>query len=157
MPDAPDVIHATSIALNGRAALICGPSGSGKSDLALRCLMQGPSRISNNRADLIADDYTVVRVNDGEVFLSAPESIRDQMEVRGVGVVPFLAIQEARLALIVDLTGADQIERLPDPFPRREIAGLSFPVLRLAAFEASAASKLLLMLEQIDCLEGVKR
>lgn len=153
MPDAHNVIHGTSIAVNGRAALICGPSGSGKSDLALRCLMQGPSRLAGGQVDLVADDYTVVRVNDGAVFLSAPESIRNRLEVRGVGVVPIAAIETAQLVLVVDLTPADQIERLPDPFPRREIAGISLPVLRLAAFEASAASKLLLALEQIDRLD----
>lgn len=154
MPDAHNVVHATSIALNGRAALICGPSGSGKSDLALRCLMQGGNHLVKDQAELVADDYTVLRVDKGEVFLSAPESIRDRLEVRGIGVVPVKAIEEARLVLVVELTQARHIERLPDPLPRREIAGVSFPVLRLAAFEASAAPKLLLMLEQIDRLEA---
>lgn len=154
MPDAHNVVHATSIALNGRGALICGPSGSGKSDLALRCLMQGANRLVGNQAELVADDYTLLRVDDGAVFLSAPESIRDQLEVRGIGIVAVKAADEARLVLVVELTEAKHIERLPDPFPRREIAGVSFPVLRLAPFEASAASKLLLMLEQIDRLEA---
>lgn len=154
MPDAHNVVHATSIALNGRGALIYGPSGSGKSDLALRCLMQGSNRLVGNQAELVADDYTVLRVDSGRVFLCAPESIRDRLEVRGIGVVPVKAVEEARLVLVVELTEAQHIERLPDPRPRKEIAGVSFPVLRLAAFEASAAPKLLLMLEQIDRLEA---
>lgn len=154
MPGAHNVVHATSISLNGRGALIYGPSGSGKSDLALRCLMQGSNRLAGNQAELVADDYTVLRVDKDRVFLSAPESIRDQLEVRGIGIVAVKAADEARLALVVELTEAHHIERLPDPLPRREIAGISFPVLRLAAFEASAAPKLLLMLEQIDRLEA---
>ena len=153
MADAPDLIHATSIALNGRAALICGPSGSGKSDLALRCLMQGSSPLVRGQVRLVADDYTHFRRQDDAVFLRAPDSIRNKLEVRGYGIVSLDAIDEARLALIVELVGAHQVERLPDPLPLREIAGVPVPVLRLAAFEASAACKLLLALAQFGNVE----
>lgn len=154
MADAPDVIHGTAIALDGRAALICGPSGSGKSDLALRCLMQGPSPLVRGQARLVADDYTHFRLQDGAVLLRAPEAIRGKLEVRGYGIIALNSVEEARLALIVDLVSAHQIERLPDPMPRREIAGISVPVLQLAAFEASAAFKLLLVLERFGNVEG---
>lgn len=153
MVDAPEIIHGTAIALDDRAALICGPSGSGKSDLALRCLMQGSNPLVRGKVRLVADDYANVRVLGGTVFLRAPEAIRDKLEVRGYGIVPLAAIDEARLALIVELVGAHQIERLPDPVPHREIAGISVPVLRLAAFEASAACKLLLALGQFGNVE----
>ncbi|MCY7339163.1 MAG: aldolase, partial [Sphingomonas bacterium] len=36
-----ETIHASTVALNGRAVLITGPSGSGKSDLTLRLLDRG--------------------------------------------------------------------------------------------------------------------
>lgn len=153
MADAPDVIHATTIALNGRAALICGPSGSGKSDLALRCLMQGPSPLVRGQARLVSDDYTIFRRQDDAVFLRAPETIRDKLEVRGYGIVSLETVEEARLVLIVELVSAHQIERLPDPLPQREFAGVEVPVLRLAAFEASSACKLLLVLGQFDNVE----
>lgn len=157
MADALEVIHGTAIALDDRAALICGPSGSGKSDLALRCLMQGPNPLVIGKVRLVADDYANVRVQDGAVFLSAPEAIRDKLEVRGLGIVSLPAMEEARLALIVELVGAHQIERLPYPVPYREVAGFSVPVLRLAAFEASAACKLLLALGQFGNVDDWSR
>jgi len=151
---APDVIHGTAIALDGRAALICGPSGSGKSDLALRCLTQAPNPLIKGEVRLVADDYTAVAVKDGAVYLSAPKTIRDKLEVRGVGIVNIPAIDEARLVLIAELVGADQIERLPDPIPQRNIAGVTVPVLQLAAFEASTPSKLLLALSRLSKEKG---
>lgn len=154
MPDAHEVLHATAIAVGERAALICGPSGSGKSDLALRCLMMGDNQLIKGKVRLVSDDYTQVRAQDGTVFLSAPRTIRNKLEVRGYGIVTVPALEVARLVLVAELVGADQIERLPDPMPRREIAGVSVPVLRLAAFEASAACKLLLAIGQFGNVEG---
>ena len=50
-------IHATCVAIRGRAVLITGPSGAGKSDLALRLIDRG--------AVLVRDDYTVLtRIGD---------------------------------------------------------------------------------------------
>ena len=47
-----ETLHATSVAIGGRAVLLCGPSGVGKSDLALRLIDRG--------ATLVSDDYTLV-------------------------------------------------------------------------------------------------
>lgn len=49
------LFRATAIELNKAAALIEGPSGSGKSDLALRCIGRG--------ARLISDDYVELEKN----------------------------------------------------------------------------------------------
>jgi len=48
VPAAPILVHATAIAIDGRAVLLRGPSGAGKSDLALRLIDAG--------ARLVADD-----------------------------------------------------------------------------------------------------
>ena len=48
-----ETLHATTVAIDGRAVLISGPSGSGKSDLALRLLDRGFT--------LVSDDQTIVR------------------------------------------------------------------------------------------------
>ncbi len=49
-----ETIHASSVAIDGRAVLITGPSGSGKSDLTLRLLDRGFS--------LVSDDQTLVKM-----------------------------------------------------------------------------------------------
>src|SRR5690606_40609359 len=65
-----------SIALKGRAALIRGESGSGKSDLALRCLAQPASDLISGQALLVADDQVRAEGRGGKVHLSCPETIK---------------------------------------------------------------------------------
>ena len=48
-----ETVHARTVAKEGRAVLISGPSGSGKSDLALRLLDRG--------FVLVSDDQTIDR------------------------------------------------------------------------------------------------
>jgi len=113
-----------------RGALIEGASGSGKSDLALRALQAG--------LRLVADDRTVVWAADGRLFGRAPETLRDLIEVRGVGVVREPALAFCEIVLIVR-PGVP--ERLPEPLCD-DIAGVELPVLELAYLEASAPAKL---------------
>jgi HPr kinase/phosphorylase len=109
-PQDRDILHATAVAdAAGRGLLILGPSGSGKSALALQMIALG--------ARLIADDRTVVTVEGEAVMLSCPPTIRGMIEARGVGLLRVDAIRRAWLHLAVDL-GATEEDRLP---PHREI------------------------------------
>ena len=45
-----ETLHASCVAINGRAVLIEGRSGSGKSDLALRLIDQGGVLVSDDQA-----------------------------------------------------------------------------------------------------------
>src|SRR5689334_23520913 len=56
LAEASENVHATAIALGGNAALIRGAPGSGKSDLALRCLAIAPTALVPCPASLVADD-----------------------------------------------------------------------------------------------------
>ena len=140
------LVHGTCIALDSRAALLRGEPGAGKSDLALRFL----DMYRDQSAALIADDQTHLVVRGGELIASAPEPIRGQLEVRGIGIVEVATRGEAVLALAVDLVDRTDVERLPaDPGPREVILGLSIPVIRLAPFEASAPVKLKLAFDRV--------
>lgn len=139
-------IHATAIAIEGKAVLIRGPSGSGKSDLALRCLAMGPSRLVPFDARLVADDYVEIERHGERLVATAPAAIRGRLEVRGMGIVSLEWVAEAEIRLVADLVDATMLSRLPDPIPEAEIAGLRLPLLRLAAFDASTPAKLLLSL-----------
>ena len=57
-----ETLHASSVSIDGRAVLIEGMSGSGKSDLAMRLIDRG--------ATLVSDDYTIVRRVDGMVDIA---------------------------------------------------------------------------------------
>ena len=112
-------IHSSSVELDGKAILIKGESGSGKSSLALKLIMLG--------AKLIADDQTTVFINKGEVFLRAPSSLPFGLEIRGVGIISPPRCKKAKLKLVIDLSEVET-SRLPSLHERRiDILGYSFP------------------------------
>ena len=139
-------IHATALALGGKAALIRGPSGSGKSDLALRCIASAPLPHVPHRAELVADDpVALTRTYDG-IDVSAPPAIAGKLEVRGLGVLEMPYRASARLALVIDLVPPDEVPRYPLEEVTTIFLGRAVPTLRLAPFEASSPAKLALAL-----------
>ena len=146
---AVELVHGTAIALAGRAALIRGASSSGKSDLALRCLMQAPTTLVPHAAELVSDDQVLIERDGQQLFVRAPPAIRGLLEVRGLGIVRVPAIDAGQLSLVVDLVAADKVERLPES-RRVVVVGAPVPCLELTAFEISAPLKLLLALQQVS-------
>lgn len=132
--------HASAVALDGRGVLILGPSGSGKSSLALQMIGQG--------AVLIADDQVELTRRDDAVIAAAPAAIAGLIEARGVGLIraPWAA---APLALVVDL-GRAEPDRLP-PFRHTSVMDMRLPlVLGPLTAHLSAAICLLLRGGRID-------
>ena len=134
-----ETLHASTVALDGRAVLITGPSGSGKSDLALRLLDRG--------FKLVSDDQTLVRLDGGRLVASAPPSIAGKLEVRGIGIVDIEQAGDVPVALLVELTS--DIERLPDDARERPLLGIPLPIVSIDAMTASAASKVALALDRL--------
>lgn len=139
-----DILHGTAIAVGGCGVLIRGPSGTGKSDLALRCLMLplGPDQRANTSL-LIGDDAVKVVADDTGVTLSvANTSFLGVIEVRGVGLFEVPHAPNARLGLVVDLVDAGEtIPRLPEPGETVKICGVPVRRIALHGFEASAPLK----------------
>jgi HPr kinase/phosphorylase len=101
-----EIRHASAVAIDGRAVLIQGPSGSGKSGLALELIAHG--------ATLIADDLARLVLREGWPWVLAPERLAGVIEARGVGLVRTAHSPGAPLTLVVDLSEAET-ERLPEP------------------------------------------
>jgi HPr kinase/phosphorylase len=134
--NAPLRLHATAVAIEGRAVLLRGASGAGKSDLALRLIDAG--------ARLVTDDQSELFRRGEKIFVRPPKRISGLIEVRGIGIVRIDALPEAPVVLIADLVSPDQVERMPER--RREpVLGLDLPVVALAPFEASTPAKLRLI------------
>lgn len=125
-----ELVHASCVAIEGRAVLIGGASGRGKSDLAMRLVDRG--------AALVSDDYTLVADEDGRAMAAAPETIAGKLELRGVGIVSIEFASDVPVCLYVDLDRDP--ERLPEP-QRRTVAGVELPAIALAGLEASAPLK----------------
>jgi HPr kinase/phosphorylase len=140
-----EFIHGTCVALGSRAAILTGPSGSGKSDLALRFIHTAPGPLA---AALIADDQTYIRAKDDRLIATAPDTIAGQIEVRGIGIVTVPYQVEAEVVVLVELASRERIPRMPpSPLPHRRLCGIDVPILLLYPFEPSAALKLRLVLQ----------
>ncbi len=135
MTPAP-LLHGTCIAIKDQGVLILGASGAGKSDLALRLIDRG--------AALVGDDYLEARVDDGQLFLSAPTALQGRLEVRQIGLLRLPWQARALIALIVRL--GERPERLPEPMTETCL-GIAVPVLQISPFEASAPIKVELALQ----------
>jgi HPr kinase/phosphorylase len=147
LDDAVERLHGTCVALGRAAALLRGPTGSGKSDLALRFLFlarRGPAAVE--RPTLVADDQVRLRRSGNRILVESPATIRGKLEVRGVGIVEVKSIAEAELVLIADLVAETEVERLPDADSTVSLLGVRIASIRLAAREASAPIKLALAL-----------
>jgi RNase adaptor protein for sRNA GlmZ degradation len=131
------LVHGTCIAVDTprgpMAILLKGPSGSGKSDLALRMIDAG--------AKLIADDQVVLERQGGLLLAGAPDALAGASEVRGFGIAEVASIARAPLALVARLVRDAEIERLPDG-GSLNLLGIEVPVLDIDPFTLSAPAKL---------------
>jgi len=134
-----ETIHASTVASEGRAVLITGLSGAGKSDLALRLLDRGFT--------LVSDDQTIVKRQGDRLIATAPPTIAGKLEIRGVGIVEMEHERDVPVALVVELTS--EVQRLPDDSRERPILGVSIPLVSIDAMTASAASKVALALDRL--------
>tara|TARA_R110002012_G_scaffold129438_1_gene281892 strand:+ start:286 stop:705 length:420 start_codon:yes stop_codon:yes gene_type:complete len=132
-----ELVYGTTVAIDGRGVLLRGPSGSGKSDLALRLIEGG--------AMLVSDDQTRLVREGGRLVAGAPDSIAGQLEVRGIGIVPVPNTRRAPLDLVIDLVPPEQVDRFPEAGSCTYLE-LTIPLLSLAPFEASAPAKVRLAL-----------
>ena len=130
-----------------------GPSGSGKSDLALRFLFlarRGPAALEAPL--LVADDQVRLARAGGRILATAPATIRGKIEVRGIGIVEVKSLAEAELELVVDLVWPDQVERMPELDKSVQLLGLAIPLLALRPWEPSAPIKLALALARAKAI-----
>lgn len=133
MPAASDtqvILHASSVAHTGRALLILGAAGCGKSTLALQMMGYG--------AGLVSDDRVCVTRRDDQIWADAPVTITGVIEARGIGLLHAAPVGETPVVAVIDLDAAEP-ERLP---PRRDvkILGLTLPVFHNSEMTDVAAA-----------------
>jgi serine kinase of HPr protein (carbohydrate metabolism regulator) len=125
-------IHASAVLADARALLIRGPSGSGKSRLAL-ALLQAAQAGHLPFARLVADDRAHVEAINGRLLVRPAPALAGLLELRGSGIhkLDFEAV--AAVGLVVDLA-AEDAARLPEKAAQTVIIeGIRLPRLAVAA------------------------
>src|SRR3954463_10550179 len=117
-------IHATGLVLGKTGLILRGPSGTGKSLLALELMDEWEAR--ELPAKLVSDDRIDIEATPRGLVMHAPKAIEGLIELRGRGIVsrPFAA--RAPLHLVVDLV--DSLERMVEEDALvTTLEGLSLP------------------------------
>lgn len=125
-------VHATAVLVGETAILIRGPSGSGKSRLALDLIgLADSGRLRFAR--LVGDDRVALVAAGGRLLAAPAPALAGLIEARGLGVLKLPYEPVAAIGLIVDLAAPDAC-RLPEPAAiRTEVLGVDLPRLPISA------------------------
>lgn len=113
--------QSTAVAIGGRAILIEGRPGCGKSTLALALIDRG--------AKLVGDDGVALQLTDGELIASPPDTTAGLLEIRNVGLVRFPVVA-APVALVLAID--PDAPRFVEQAGTAAIEGVPIPLLRFA-------------------------
>ncbi len=125
-------IHASAVLIGAKAALVRGPSGSGKSRLVWD-LMSAAAQGVLPFARLIADDRVHVESHSGRLLVRPAQALAGLIEIHGLGIRRTEFEPLAVVGLVVDLAAVDG-SRHPEPEATTAlIAGVTVPRLAVAA------------------------
>jgi len=143
-------IHASCVLLGGAGeafgappeagVLLKGPSGSGKSDLALRLIGRGGMLVADDRTELFRDGTALAA--------RAPCALAGLLEIRGVGILELPYAASAKITFVIELVSQADVVRLPeaDRYVPPSSLGLSReywpPIMRVNAFASSAVARI---------------
>ncbi|RYD86449.1 MAG: serine kinase, partial [Sphingomonadales bacterium] len=119
----------TAVAIGGRALLIDGAPGSGKSSLALGLIDRG--------AVLIGDDGVMLEVREDALIVNPHPNTQGLIEVRNLGVLPFPVCPQAPASLVIRL--APNAPRFIDAAENIELLGISLPLILIDPANANLA------------------
>ncbi len=113
--------QASCAAIGGRALLIEGSPGSGKSSLLLALIDRG--------GVLIGDDGLLLEARKSRLLAHPHPNTRGLLEVRNIGLVTFPVCDEAPVALVIRLD--ESAQRFTETSDQITLAGIAVPMLLL--------------------------
>lgn len=144
MPEVSDQrvnLHATAIVADRTGVLVLGPSGSGKSSLALTVI--GLLRAQGRFAALVADDRVWVSAIGGRLVAEVPQPIAGLVEIRGFGPAAMAHEPRAILDCAVRLVSPENAPRVAAEHAVETVLGVALPRLDLAERDAGGAARAL--------------
>jgi serine kinase of HPr protein (carbohydrate metabolism regulator) len=121
------LVHGTAVVVGTTGIILVGPSGSGKSAMALRMISE--ARRVGQFSALLSDDQVFVESVNGRIVGTLPEAIRGMIELRGSGIGRLATIDTAVLHLALQPIIADSASRIPEENQRWQAEdGLSLPL-----------------------------
>ncbi|MFY9970123.1 MAG: aldolase [Roseiarcus sp.] len=129
-------MHATAVIYGDYGVLILGPSGSGKSALALALLAR--ARSAGLFAALIGDDRVWIRRAGGRLIALGAQDLAGVIERRMAGLLTVAAERAAVVRLIVELSEPGRgWPRLPDDPDLLTLDGIDAPRLALDSHQST--------------------
>lgn len=146
-------LHATCLIVGAHAILVRGPSGSGKSRLALSLIAEPPRLPLGGHVlvRLVSDDQTLLAPAGRCLVASAPAILAGLIEVRGQGIFRLPYEPAACISHVFELGSAT---RLPDP--HQVSLGISGVALPLITIPAGAADPRLLVMAALGLLQAAR-
>lgn len=142
--------HATTVLLGERAVLIRGPSGTGKSSLALTLLANPPALPGASTpapVRLVADDQTLLEARGGRLIARPHPQLAGRIEMRGLGLLSVPFEPQAVVGLVVDRT---EYSRLPSGEVLSVlICGVNLPCIGVTLRESDPVGRILLALRSL--------
>jgi serine kinase of HPr protein (carbohydrate metabolism regulator) len=129
-------IHGTALVLGDRGLLVTGPSGFGKTTLALALV--GHFCTHGRFARLVSDDQILVEARGGRLLARAPATIAGLVEVPGIGPRPIPAEQVVVIDLVLRLVAEGDAARIQED-AAETIAGCALPRFDLIRRNVPAA------------------
>jgi HPr kinase/phosphorylase len=143
-------LHATAVIHLESGVLILGPSGSGKSALALALMARASS--AGAFGALIGDDRVFVRKREGRLIASGAANMAGVIERRMAGLIVVRQEPSAIMRLAVDLCErGHRWPRMPDHHDCLMIGGVELPRLALDS-SLSVCDQALAVEEQLAAL-----
>ncbi len=130
-------VHATAVVYGESGVLILGPTGSGKSALALALLAR--ARGAEAFGALLGDDRVYVRQATGRLIVSGAPHMAGIIERRAAGLIAVGHEPAAIVRLAVELSERGRTwPRLPESTDNLTIAGVGLPRLALDSGRCAA-------------------
>jgi serine kinase of HPr protein (carbohydrate metabolism regulator) len=147
-------LHATGVVFGEHGVLILGPSGVGKSALALALLAR--ARATNAFGALVGDDRIWLRRSSGRLIAHGAPLTAGIIERRMAGLLRVNSESAAVVRLVVELSKPGQDPpRFPDDPDVLEIGGVEIPRLALS-FGHNAADTVIAVEERLIVLTNCR-